>query len=390
MHDQHTNVIVKNADDQADTVAQILISNQIDYSPKVSVIIPVYNAERYLRECLDSLIQQTLQEIEIVCINDGSTDRSLDILKEYACKDKRITIICQQNINAGVARNAGLAIARGEYLSFLDADDFFASNMLESLYAYAKKQQAQVCICEADCCDMQKNGFFPMPWGLRMGYLPQSERFSGEDIKKYIFNFTVSWVWNKVFEARFIRENNIRFQSVKRTNDLYFTYLSLALASRITTLRKCLVHYRKGHGNNLQATNDQSPRDWYTALMLLKRKLTECGIFAQYEQSFVNAAVDSGLYNLQAIHDDEVRHELRDEMSAKLAHDMGIMSHINNPSYYYHKKSYQSFLTNVLCQKRKTICSILKGWLLRTRHLWSRTMPGKKHGLEHEDTATKE
>ena len=99
---------------------------------KVSVILPVYNGETYLSECLDAILGQTLKEIEVICVNDGSTDRSPEILREYAARDSRIRVIDQENTGAGAARNNGMAQARGEYLSFLDADDFFEPQMLEA------------------------------------------------------------------------------------------------------------------------------------------------------------------------------------------------------------------------------------------------------------------
>ena len=99
--------------------------------PKVSVILPVYNVGKYLRQCMDSIVGQTLQEIEVICIDDGSADDSPQILQAYAKKDPRIKVVCQQNQGAGAARNRGLSMARGEYLSFLDSDDFFETNMLE-------------------------------------------------------------------------------------------------------------------------------------------------------------------------------------------------------------------------------------------------------------------
>ena len=99
---------------------------------KVSVIIPVYNVEQYLRPCLDSVLNQTLKNIEIICIDDGSTDDSLKILMEYAEKDNRITILKQKNKGAGVARNYGMSIATGEYFLFLDSDDFFSETLLQS------------------------------------------------------------------------------------------------------------------------------------------------------------------------------------------------------------------------------------------------------------------
>ena len=95
-------------------------------SVKVSVILPVYNVSEYLRQCMDSIVGQTLKDIEIICVDDGSTDDSLEILKEYEAKDKRVKVIEQKNAGAGAARNNGLAIATGEYLSFLDSDDILS------------------------------------------------------------------------------------------------------------------------------------------------------------------------------------------------------------------------------------------------------------------------
>lgn len=107
---------------------------------KVSVIIPVYNVEKYLRECLDSVINQTLSDIEIICVNDGSTDNSLAILEEYAQKDTRIKIISKRNEGAGKARQAAIKKASGEYLAFLDGDDYYKSDFVEKMYASAKKK----------------------------------------------------------------------------------------------------------------------------------------------------------------------------------------------------------------------------------------------------------
>ena len=97
---------------------------------KVSVILPVYNVSDYLRQCMDSIVGQTLKDIEIICVDDGSTDDSLAILKEYEAKDQRVKVIQQANAGAGAARNKGLEIATGEYLSFLDSDDFFEPDMV--------------------------------------------------------------------------------------------------------------------------------------------------------------------------------------------------------------------------------------------------------------------
>ena len=98
---------------------------------KISVIIPVYNAEKYMRECLDSVIGQALQDIEIICVDDGSTDSSLSVLQKYAAKDTRLKIVAQANQGAAAARNVGMAVAQGEYLAFLDSDDLYCSEALQ-------------------------------------------------------------------------------------------------------------------------------------------------------------------------------------------------------------------------------------------------------------------
>ena len=152
-----TVIVVKNAEGDPDTKATILIKNKIDYIPKVSVIIPVYNTEKYLRECLDSVINQSLKEIEIICVNDGSTDNSLEILKEYAAKDNRITVLTQENLYAGVARNAGMMVASGEYYHFLDSDDMVFKNCYNEIYEYSKNNNLEICIFDVEFFNIKNN-----------------------------------------------------------------------------------------------------------------------------------------------------------------------------------------------------------------------------------------
>ena len=115
-------------------------------SPLVSVIVPVYNTSKYLRQCLDSIQAQTLKEIEIICVDDGSTDNSMEILLEKELEDSRICILQQKNRGGGAARNLGMSIAKGKYLSFLDSDDFFEPTMLEEAYTAAEKHNADITI----------------------------------------------------------------------------------------------------------------------------------------------------------------------------------------------------------------------------------------------------
>ena len=127
-------------------IIEIIKSEKHIENPKISVIIPVYNVEKYLRECLDSVVNQTMRDIEIICVNDGSTDNSLDILKEYATKDDRIIVINQTNGWLSAARNSGLKIAKGEYIQFVDSDDYLELNACETAYKYALQYNADVVV----------------------------------------------------------------------------------------------------------------------------------------------------------------------------------------------------------------------------------------------------
>ena len=114
--------------------------------PKISVIIPVYNVEKYLRECLDSVINQTLKDIEIICVNDGSTDSSMAILQEYSSKDARIVIINQENMGVGKARNIAIDRATGQFVCFVDSDDYYPTDdILETLYNKAIENNVKIC-----------------------------------------------------------------------------------------------------------------------------------------------------------------------------------------------------------------------------------------------------
>lgn len=130
---------------------------------KVSVIIPVYNVEAYLRQCLDSVVNQTLREIEIICVDDGSTDKSAAILKEYAAKDGRIKVLTQSNTGAGAARNAGIARATGEWITFCDADDWIEPDAIEKMVAAAQREDAD-CVCCGMIRDNVDGKSIPRPY----------------------------------------------------------------------------------------------------------------------------------------------------------------------------------------------------------------------------------
>lgn len=279
---------VQNAENEPSTLAEVIIQNKIDYIPKVSVIISVYNDELYLKEYLDSLINQTLKNIEIIFIDDGSTDNSLYFLKKYAKIDKRITIIKQENLHSDIARNAGLAIAKGEYLSFLDLDNFIEFNMLEEMYIKIKKEQSDIVICQSKVLD-SKIGFLDeeeISYSQKLDLIPKKATFSVLDIPKNIFEFCQGWTWDKLFRTDFILKNNLKFQNISNGNDAQFTYTALCFAKSITTLQQVLISKRYQHNKLFSPNIGKSSTCFLLAIEKIKDNLERKGLYNIVKESF--------------------------------------------------------------------------------------------------------
>ena len=282
--------------------------------PKVSIIIPIYNNEKYLRECLDSVLNQTFQDFEIISINDGSTDNSLKILEEYAKKDSRIKIVTQENKGAGSARNEGLKLAKGEYLAFLDGDDFYNLDFLEKMLKKSIDTNSDIVICRANRFNTETEETSKINYSLKTNFLPEKDVFSYKDIPDKIFNIAQNWNWNKVFKKDFIEKNNIKFQEIYRTNDLYFTCCALVLAKRISTIDECLVNYRIGMIENSQNTNNLYPLDFYKAFSKLREFLVEKNIYKEVKESYISWALEGCIYNIKSVKDRAIQKQIYDKI----------------------------------------------------------------------------
>lgn len=269
-------------------------------NPKISVIVPVYNSEAYLKPCLDSIFSQTFTDYQLICVNDGSTDSSPSILADYQKDHANMEIYNQKNLYAGVARNLGMEKAVGDYFLFLDADDTFSPDFFGEMYTKITQTGADICVCGVNQLDNATSKLSLNPRYLKKKYLPDSPVFNREDIPDYIFSFTSVTPWNKLFSASFVKEQKLQFQPLKRTNDLYFVAMAFACADRITTIDKPLVNYRVGHGSNLQANNSDTPLLFSKALLALKTSLEDRGLFPLLRKGFVNAALRHCIYNLSS------------------------------------------------------------------------------------------
>lgn len=268
--------------------------------PKISVIIPCYNTEKYLRECLDSVINQTLKDIEIICINDGSTDNSGKILDEYAKKDNRIKVIHKENEGAGVARNVGISLAKGEYLSILDSDDVFELNMLELLLQKSESTNADITICRSQILNLQNNQIEDMSWSLK--YLPDKEIFSYKDFLPFhVFDFCIGWSWDKLYKTSFVKEYNLEFQNLRSTNDAYFVFLSLCLAKKITTIEDILITHRVNTNQQLSETREKDPLCFIDACKKIRDSLIKYNLYDDLEQSFLNWFLSFTLWHINSL-----------------------------------------------------------------------------------------
>lgn len=268
---------------------------------KVSVIMPVYNAEKYLCEALDSLVQQTLDDIEIICVDDGSTDNSYAILKEYAKRNKRFIVLRQQNSFAGVARNYGMSYATGKYLSFLDADDYFREDMLEKAYVCAEKIDADIVVFGGELFVNDIGKARPANFLLREELCPENDIIYPEEQSNFLFNFTNTAPWNKLFRKSYIEEKKLCFQNSKRANDVYFVESALALARKIGILREKLILYRTENQSSLQGTNNDTPMQFVEAFEAVQSQIEKSNLYEKYGKSFRNLCLSNCIYNLESL-----------------------------------------------------------------------------------------
>ena len=309
-------------------------------SPKVSVIIPCYNAEKYLRQCLDSVVGQTLEDIEILCVEDGSSDSTPDILREYQEKDCRVRVIRQENAGAGAARNNGLRQARGEYLSFLDADDFFERNMLEEAAAAADRYEADYVVFNSNRYHMDTQSFAEIPWAVRKQDIPPYMPFTYRQLTDNVFLSFVGWAWDKLYRRSFVEEQQLWFQEQRTTNDMLFVFSALVTAKRIAVVDKVLAHQRRGSGDSLSVTREKSWHCFYDALNALKERLIREGIFWELEQDYINYALHFSLWHLNTLAEPThtlLENKLREEWFAAL----GIQD--KPESFFYNHNEYAQY-----------------------------------------------
>jgi len=253
-------------------------------SPKVSIIIPVYNVEAYLEKCLDSAVSQTLKDIEIIVVNDESTDNSLDIAQSYAANDPRIIIIDQKNKGLGGARNSGIDTARGEYLFFLDSDDYIALETLETLYHHAREHDLDMVVFNYTKVDEQGRAIITTDFGNSI--LSKDEAF-----RKILSLKTSPMACNKLYKRYLFADFNIRYPEKFLHEDINITYKLGWHAEKVGFVNKSFYYWLTRTGSITQNFTFDHINDILSSLMQMKQFLQEYNAFETYKTEYIRGSM---------------------------------------------------------------------------------------------------
>lgn len=254
-------------------------------NPKISVVLPVYNVANYLRKCLDSLVNQTFEDFEVICVNDGSTDLSLGILEGYAIKDSRFKIITQENKGLSGARNTGIKHVQGEYVLFVDSDDWLDNNALEELYGHVKSFKSDITMFRFKYFDETTKEFTESPF-TNLDIIPHSlnnRNFNYNDVLDILFKISHA-PFNKLYKKSFVEQ--YEFPEGLIYEDLYFFYTIFFTAKKTSVIRKSLYNYRI-RDDSISTTGDDKSFDIFDVLTHVQEILHDKNIYDAVKDEFL-------------------------------------------------------------------------------------------------------
>lgn len=253
---------------------------------KVSVIIPVYNVEKYIAKCLDSVLAQTFSDIEIICVNDGSTDNSLQILTEYANKDERIKIITKPNGGLFSARHVGMVSAVGEYILFVDSDDWIDRTLIEKTIDKIRETNVDVVVFGAYSVK-DSNILSGMYSVNKIPEKYKGKKLSIEDYKNNLFVFPPT-AWCKLYRKKFIDDNNIKFQEIKDGEDQLFYLHTILCAKNLFVLNENLYYYIKNRAGAITSDNKKTSVSPILNLYASEELLNKLNLTDKYINQVIN------------------------------------------------------------------------------------------------------
>ncbi|MBR0351181.1 MAG: glycosyltransferase [Clostridia bacterium] len=267
--------------------------------PKVSIIVPVYNVEKYLEKCLDSLINQTLEDIEVIIVNDGSTDNSEKIIKKYMeANPNKFVYLTKENGGLSDARNFGIPYAKGEYIAFLDSDDYVEENMYKDMYELAIKDNSDMVECDFIW-------EYPNKQKIDVGEIYNGKHEMAQKVRVV--------AWNKLIKKEILEKAKIEFPKGYRYEDLEFTYKLIPYLEKVSFLKKPCVHYIQ-RSNSISNTQNERTKEIFDILDHIVSFYKEKGIYKEYETeleyTYARIILCSSLLRICKIKDKQVRKKL--------------------------------------------------------------------------------
>ena len=270
-------------------------------NPKISIIMPVFNAEKYLSKCLDTIVLQTYENLEIICINDGSTDCSEEILKEYAQKDNRIIILNQENSGQSIARNKGMELATGEYISFIDSDDLISLSLYQKFVKALKSVNSDMDIYMFNADILSANQslseikiihtFGIDAWKIK----PDQLLCSVEDCSNP-FDGNMA-VWNKIYKKSYLNSLNLKFKENLIFEDKLFHFETFLRTKKIYINKEALYHYRQ-HSTSTMHTMKNNVFDIFKIIPLINKALIDSNTYEKNKYAFFQFLIKHFVYLL--------------------------------------------------------------------------------------------
>ena len=266
-------------------------------APKISVIIPAYNAEQYIEECLETVMNQTLENIEIICVDDGSTDSTGKIIDDYGIKDCRIKALHIENSGQSVARNKGMEISKGEFLGFVDSDDFIDKRMFESMYHVAQKYGSDVVITNIYLYMNSTKLLAPYRDMVRFFHLEREKYFEPTDFPDIVKNIGV---WDKIYRRSFVEKNRLLFPVGKIYEDHLFSFQSIVLAKYVSIISEPLYYYRKDVSESItgrEVLQNKHKGDFLIITRSIKDFLVDQGKYINFAKDFLDYQFEFALFH---------------------------------------------------------------------------------------------
>ena len=276
--------------------------------PLVSVIIPSYNAESYIEECVNSVLSQSLKDFELIVVDDGSTDSTVNLVKTF--QDNRLSLIEAPHSNAGRARNLGMSKATGNYLYFLDADDFISEDCLLKFTECAEETNADVVICKSHYLDDKTKETSPLPFS--MIDVETNKVLAGDALPHKPFQSFVGWPWDKLFRRDFVEGLGIAFQEQRTSNDALFVFVALAKAARLYCTSDDLVTHRTNNVASLEHTRSKSWRCALSAMEAIGSYLKNNESSPSVWKSYCNWVAHFSRWNMASLDSDALSPDVAD------------------------------------------------------------------------------